>query len=1094
MTCADCGFEAPADFAFCPKCGRKLSTACPSCGTPSPPDFAFCPRCGTRLTPIEASQTRATPAAAAPRETPQPAPARDRDEASDRRPATVLFADLAGFTAISERLDPEDVRAFQNDLFREMAGAIERYEGFVEKYVGDAVMAVFGAPIAHEDDPERALHAALALHERMAALNEGWADRLGHQVALHVGVNTGRVVAGHLGGQDAAYAVTGDTVNTAARLQSAAKAGQTLVSHGTYLLTRHAFVFEPLEALTLKGKAEPVPVHCLVGTAARRRSARGLEAEGLVAPLVGRDGDIEQMLDAFNRAVRGRAQVVSLVGDVGAGKSRLLTEFLARLEAQGQLEGTTVRQAVCSSLGEPPYGIIATFFREGYGVSADDPLPVAREKITSGLQALGVAADEAAGVAPILGYVLGLEAGEKLPDVDPETVKRQIFLLLRMVFERRLSQGPLLLVVEDLHWADAASVAGLKIMVEWLVDRPLVVVLTFRPAFDARAIVTNRATHTTFRLSPLTPDDSVTILEAFFGRSAAQIPARLRDVIVKRAGGNPFYLEEIVRDLIATGVLARADGDWMCTAAAAAVDVPTTLQGILLARVDRLPAGARRLLQEAAVLGAVFEPRVLCEVTADPAACRAGLDLLREADLLEQASPAWGNRVEADRLVAFTHALVQEVVYQNVLVRRRTELHGRVGGVLERLRGENPSRLEDLEALGHHWSLSEQKLKGARYLVAAGDWARGIYANDDAIRHYERALHTLRGCDVREVERLGVRERMGDLLGLAGRRSEAVEHYEAVRHAAEAGGDRATAARQCRKLGGLHWDAGERDQALASLDTGLRMLAVDTEHIELAHLYQEMGRLAFRSGDNQRAVQWAERALAQAERVASGAAADGEARKEAAVAVAHALNTFGVALARLGQPAAAVEHIERSVAVAQDQGLLHVACRSYANLGVLYSELNPGRSIETCLTGLETAKKIGDLGFQSRLYANLAVAYCALTDRCDEEGIRAAQAAVDLDRRLGQVDHLAVPLIVLGQIYQCHGEPDRALTYYQEALSLAEEIGEPQLLFPCYDGLATIHLDKGEQAEAERYLIKAQEVCEQAGGDRDSLVVLPFLC
>jgi hypothetical protein len=181
------------------------------------------------------------------------------------------------------------------------------------------------------------------------------------------------------------------------------------------------------------------------------------------------------------------------------------------------------------------------------------------------------------------------------------------------------------------------------------------------------------------------------------------------------------------------------------------------------------------------------------------------------------------------------------------------------------------------------------------------------------------------------------------------------------------------------------------------------------------------------------------------------------------------------------------------VAVAQEQGLLNVACRSYANLGVLYSELDPGRSIETCLTGLETARKIGDLGFQSRLYANLAVAYCALTDRCDEDGVRAAEAAIDLDRRLGQIDHLAVPLIVLGQIYQCHGEPDRALAYYHEALGLAEEIGEPQLLFPCYDGLGTVHLDRGDRVEAERYLLKAEAICEQAGGDRDSLVVLPFL-
>src|SRR5712691_7877624 len=381
--CAGCGFNVAAEFAFCPKCGRKLAALCGSCGTSSPPDFAFCPRCGAGLGPPEPASTlaaRPIPAASAgpvAHEASRPRPAPEGDAGGNRRPATVLFADLAGFTAIGERLDPEDVRAFQNDLFSALSAAIERYEGFVEKYVGDAVMAVFGAPIAHEDDPERALRAALDMHAQMPAISARWSRRLGQPAALHVGVNTGLVVAGRLAGQDAAFAVTGDTVNTAARLQSKAEGGQTLVSQATYLLTRHAFAFEALGQLTLKGKVEPVPVYRLVGIADAPRPRRGLEAEGLVSPLVGRDAD--------------HAQIVIIGGDAGAGKSRLLAEFLARLDATGQVAGVTVRQAACSSMGEQPYGVIARFFREGYGVTPDDTLAVAREKITDGLRALGVA-------------------------------------------------------------------------------------------------------------------------------------------------------------------------------------------------------------------------------------------------------------------------------------------------------------------------------------------------------------------------------------------------------------------------------------------------------------------------------------------------------------------------------------------------------------------------------------------------------------------------------------------------------------------------------------------------------------------------------
>jgi len=309
----------------------------------------------------------------------------------------------------------------------------------------------------------------------------------------------------------------------------------------------------------------------------------------------------------------------------------------------------------------------------------------------------------------------------------------------------------------------------------------------------------------------------------------------------------------------------------------------------------------------------------------------------------------------------------------------------------------------------------------------------------------------------------------------------------------DAVGDAAAQARILRKMGGLHWDAGVRARALQCFEAGLALLGDHREHIEQAHLYQEMGRLAFRGGDSQRAVEWAEQARLHAERIAADPALDADGRAEAVTAAAQSHNTLGVAFARLGRLEEAVGHIERSVALARETGLLQAACRGLANLSVLYSTLDPARAIEAAAAGLEMAKKIGDLGFQSRLYTNLAVAYCALTNRCDEQGVGAAHAAIDLDRRLGQLDHLAVPLIVLGQIYQCHGDPTRAIAHYREALALAEEADEPQLLFPCYDGLATVHLDLGDEGQAEEFMQKAQAVCERAGLEPDALVVLPFL-
>jgi adenylate cyclase len=622
--------------------------------------------------------------------------------------------------------------------------------------------------------------------------------------------------------------------------------------------------------------------------------------------------------------------------------------------------------------------------------------------------------------------------------------------------------------------------------VDQLADRPLMLLLSHRP--DARPPVPTRAAPWTVHLGPLSADETRAMVASLFGRADAVLVRQLQDFVPPRAGGNPFFVEEIVRSLVAKGVVVRRDEGWTFTATCDTVDVPPTLQGLLLSRVDRLPAAARRLLQDAAVVGAEFDERLLRAVADGSGGDAGALGALVAADLIQPAGPGRdGARYR------FTHGLVHEVVYQNLLLARRTELHERVARALEVAVGTHPDRLSDLEALGHHWSLGADRPRGARYLLAAGDWARAVYANDDAIRHYERALRTLAECEPGGTETRAARERLADLLGLTGRRAEALGHYDGVCDELERAGDHAGAARLHRKIGGLHWEAGDRERAGACFAAGLERLGEDGDPVERAHLFQEMGRLAFRAGDNAAAIEWAERALAEAASEEKTATDPGRQREAAAMRV-QAYNTLGVALARTGRLADAVDRIEHSIELAEARDLLQAACRGYTNLGVLYSTLDPRRSIETCLRGLETAKKVGDLGFQSRLYANLAVSYCALTDRCEAEGIEAAQTAIDLDRRLELLDHLAVPLIVLGQIHQCHGERRQAFAMYEEALGLAEHAGEPQLLFPCYDGLATLHLDDGNRALAEQYLAKAQAVCERAGLEPDALMVLPFLC
>jgi adenylate cyclase len=1096
-TCVGCGGEVLPASSFCQRCGRRLARPCRACGFECEADFAFCPRCGA---PMGAGHE--------PHSTPPPPPAADiADHEADRRLVTVVFADLTGFTSLAERLDPELLRAFQNALFEAMAQAVARYDGFVEKFVGDAVMAVFGAPRAHEDDPVRAIQAAEDMLQGIQRLGLQWAARLGSPLTLHVGIHTGPVVAGSLGGvaggAGAAYAVTGDTVNTASRLLSAAAPGAILVSETTQALVRHRFVFLPAEAMTLRGKAQALRVHQLAGARDEVFSARGLAEMGLAAPLVGRAEAMACLLAAFDRMQSGCAQVVSVIGEAGAGKSRLLDELFARLERDGRLAATGVRRTSCSSLGEPTYGTFGALFRGAYRVDAADPLDLARRKLHDGLLALGADADETDAIAQVLPYLLGLQEAQPR-DIEPEQLQRQITLAARSLIERRLAQQALMVVVDDLHWADAASVDLLCEVADQLADRPLMLLVLQRP--DARALRSARARQAVVELGPLGDADAQALVGHLLGTPADAALAPVRDWVATRADGNPLFVEEIVRSLARTGLLVRQQDRWVCEAPHEAMDVPATLHGLLLSRIDRLGSDDRRALQEAAVLGAEFDSTLLLRIAGEhPRSTEEALVRLAAADLIRREGAGDPQRWR------FTHALLHEVAYQNLLLTRRAELHHRTALALEAALGaraqapigneaNSPGRLAELEALGHHWSLSPDKVRGARYLLGAGDWARAVYANDDAMRHYERALRTLAEASAEslaaaqmaavEAVELDARERIADLLGLTGQRADALEHYDTVYEAVEQR-DPVRAARLLRKIGGLHWQAGERDRASACFSAGLERLGHDGDAIERGHLLQEMGRFAFRAGDNATAVAFAQRALMELPAADDGAE---ERAREASVVRAEACNTLGVALARLGRPAEAVAQIESSVAQAEARHLLQVACRGYTNLGVLYASLDPQRSIETCLRGLETARKVGDLGFQSRLYANLAVAYCALTNRCEAEGIAAAQAAASLDRRLGLLDHLAVPLIVLGQIHQCHGDHARAFAWYQEALQLAERIDEPQLLFPCYDGLATLYLDAGLPAQAETYLAKAQAVCERAGLEPDALMVLPFLC
>ena len=820
--------------------------------------------------------------------------------------------------------------------------------------------------------------------------------------------------------------------------------------------------------------------------------------------LIGREAERAQLLQIMQEARSGCGSLILLQGDAGVGKTRLAEEALVMARRLGcqtlvgrchEQQGTPALIAYTEVLEEASRLMPASAFR----------------------QAIIASAPELAKLMP--------ELHRLFPDMPPplqlppELRQRYLFTSVREFLTRCSRFMPLVIFIDDLQWADESTLQLTQHLAQKLASLPIVIIAAYREV-DAPPVAESKSgIHRLLdrvRGQPrdvFTPQAIKAALDQLVGQRHAQAivlrqfthadvqnalaslgkphpPARLVTAFTDRTGGNPFFVAELFRHLKDEGRLFGARNEWVRDLDLNDVELPDTVRVVLERRMTRVSSDTQDLLSAAAVLGHRFEPDLLEEVAeVDGATLTAALHEAERARILTGPS---GRR---DISWRFTHPLTCQVLTTAIPQRQRQRLHLRVADAMTRIDQQSRAHMSGIAHHLYYAGRLADPARTARALIAAGDAAYAMYASEDAVQHYRRALEVLAETNGVKSGALAAQERLADMLALLGDRAAAMEHYEKVSSGYRAARATVDQARIARKTGTLHWQTGDRAEAMASYRRALDQISGSTAHLEAAHLYQELGLAAFRSGDNGKAVEWAERALQSAERALAEPGADpAHVRITATTAIAQATNTIGVALARSGQLDAARERIERSLEAAQDLGLLDVACRAYANLGVLYSSVEPKRAIDVSLTGLEIASKIGAASLQSYIYANLATAYCALTERCDAEGLEAAKAAAALDRELGQLDHLAVPLVVIAQIHQCRGELTQAESTYREALALAEKIGEPQLIVPCYDGLATIHLDRGDRVRAEEFLHRAQQLCERTGLDPDTLLLLPFLC
>ena len=1034
------------------ECGTRLELRCPSCGTPYAAGQKFCTECGASLA---AGRTPAPPAAAA----------RPRVQNSalpeERRWVTVLFADISGYTAMAERMDAELVKSMVERCLRRLGEQVERFGGTVDKYIGDNVMAIFGAPVAHEDDAERALRAGLAMHEAIAEVDP--------ELQLRVGVNTGDVLAGSVAG--AGYTVIGDTVNVAARLQAAAEVGSITVGERTMRATRAAVAYKELEPLELKGKSEPVPAFEVVGliTATPRRQM----TERAGAPFVGRSHELELLDSLYGRAVReGRAHLVTVIGQAGVGKSRLLREIDLRLGRKDPAPALRVGHCLPYGSGVV-YWALGEIVRSEASISDSDSAEETWRKLCRYVEDLRDEPAAEPGVqsqrtAALIGRLVGIEAPPEAMQSeahDPERLREAFFSAVRFGIEARARRNPTVLVFEDIHWADHGMLDLIEHLARW-VRAPLLILCLARDELLERRPDWGggRRGATSIFLEPLSADESCELVSALMPEAHDAAP--IVQLVAQRAGGNPFFAEEMVRRLQEDGT-DTAD------------TLPDTVHALLAARLDSLEPIERQIVQQAAVVGQTFWEGALIQV-----ADEAGTDLaevlasLHEKDIVTPLATADGGLAD-EREITFKHVLIRDVAYGMLPKAVRCRKHFDVGNFLEERAGDRADEMANLLA-EHYWrsavlgdeaGLAQDDLapvhhKALHFLEVAGDAAASLFSNAEAVDRYAAARDIRCPHDPATVTRIG--EKLGDVAVRMGHVDQAIEvwteclEYQRAQEQLERVGD------LHRKIGAALWHKGETRQAIEHYQKGINLLKDGPPCLELVRLYEEAASLYMHTGDNMLAIYAAEKALRLAERL-------GETR-----AASRAHGIFGRVFGRIGDTAKARENLEKSVDLARGSDHaetiralltlgyhLEVSEAEYAGAEMAYSE------------ALELAERTGDLPSLVELHSALALiaAY-----RADWPAAAAStEASVEVAEREGLVGKLSFPYGLRGLLRWRDGSLEEAERAYRRAQELAEQVGWSEIQFNALFGLALVLRDRGDHAAAVSALDRALDICERAG-------------
>ncbi|HLO26627.1 MAG TPA: adenylate/guanylate cyclase domain-containing protein, partial [Geobacteraceae bacterium] len=682
---------------------------CPKCQSENPVGFRYCGACGQTLGEANGPGVLSEPE-------------------SERRHVTVLFTDLTGYTAMCERLDPEDVKEVMSRIFGEIAQVVTKYEGVIEKFIGDAAMALFGVPRAHEDDPVRAIKAAMEIHELVEALGPQVRAMGCRPLSMHTGIDTGLVVTGGVDAGKGATGVTGDTVNLASRLSGMGKAGEILVGPYTYRIAERYFDFEALEPTPVEGKADPVRIYRVLSR--KDQPSKIHRLTGLRAELIGRKAEMAQLSEAVEKLRKGKGSIIGICGDAGTGKSRLVEEFKATLD----LKEIQWREGQAYAYSQNvPYFPVTDMMKRALRIEEGDPPSKIREKVEGRIERLLGRRED---IIPYIGSLFGLSYPE-IEGTSPDSWKQRLHKAVQEYLSAAVRIAPTVFCLEDIHWGDPSSIELLRAILSEGRHQALFLCL-YRPPFALFPSHMGGALgdrYREIRLKHLSPPDALEMTRSLL--KTGDVPLELRRFVQEKAEGNPFYLEEVINTLVESDTLVRDDGSWKLSRPLRESDISPLVHGVILARLDRLEKDARRILQEASVIGRVFLYQILKRVTElkdridDHLDGLERLDLIRVRPLLPQLE------------YMFKHALTQEVVYNGLLKKDREAVHRQIAQVIEQLFSE---RLPEFyETLAYHYGQGGAIDKAVGYLMRSGGKSLARYALEESHESFQQAYDLLIG-------------------------------------------------------------------------------------------------------------------------------------------------------------------------------------------------------------------------------------------------------------------------------------------------------------------------------------------------------------